>query len=497
MIRYKKRALISVWDKTGLISLAKALIGFGFEILSTGGTAKELRKNKIKVTDVSEYTGFPEIFDGRVKTLHPKIAGGLLAQWGSAKHRREAKKNNIEPIQIVVSNLYPFENTPSIETIDIGGPTMIRSSAKNYDSTTVVSDIEDYPKLIEELEKNKGETSLSFRKKLALKVFEKTSSYDSSVARWMGSTMLHVTGSKLQDLRYGENPHQKASLYQFGTEFQNRVQQLQGKDLSYNNILDMDSASELVNEFDDCVCSIIKHNNPCGVAVGKNPLDAYQKARNSDPTSAFGGVIAFNREVDEPTARELTSTFIELVSAPSFSKKALDILAEKKALRVIKLKYKKAVRDQVRHINGGLLIQTPDEVVNESKKFRVVSKRKPSSIESKDLHFAWLVAKHVKSNAIIFAKNGRTIGIGAGQMSRIDSTRVAIEKASIAGFEIKETVSASDGFFPFSDGVEAIAKAGATAIIQPGGSIKDDEVIKTADSLGLAMIFTGVRHFRH
>jgi len=477
-----KRALISVSDKTNIVSLVLALVRHGYEIISTGGTAKLLHQDGIKVTEVSNYTGMPEALGGRIKTLHPSIAGGLLANWKSKKDRAEAKKLGIEPIQIVVNNFYPFEKEPSIETIDIGGPTMIRAAAKNYQSVAVITDPGDYDWITTLLDDNNGELPLEVRKELAMKVFEKTSAYDSAIASWLGSGNLQFTIYNLQKLRYGENPHQKATLYQFGTQYSDHVEQLQGKELSYNNILDMDAAVGLVNEFDKNACAIIKHNNPCGVALGKTAKEAYTYARETDPVSAFGGVIAFNCEVDQATAQEIVSIFVELVSAPLFTKEALVVLATKKAVRVLVVKPLSKTMD-IKSVAGGLLVQTPDSG--------------PEKEYPGDLGFAWKVAKHVKSNAIVFAKNNRTCGIGAGQMSRIDSTRLAIMKAKEAGFDLKGSVVASDGFFPFPDGVEAIAKTGATAIIQPGGSIKDDEVIAIADKLGITMVTTGVRHFRH
>ena len=525
-LRPVARALLSVSDKTGLLEFAKALAARGIELLSTGGTARALREAGLKVRDVSEETGFPEIMDGRVKTLHPAIHGGLLSVRGNAIHEKAQRDNNIRNIDLLVVNLYPFEETvarnasddDTIENIDVGGPAMIRAAAKNHDGVAVVTDPSDYAAVLAELAEHKGATTLPLRKVLAARAFARTASYDAAIAQWFqqkaGDTLparVIAAGQRSLSLRYGENPHQEAALYRSNDGRIGLIdaRQVQGKELSYNNINDADAALECVSEFSsgEAACVIVKHANPCGVAVAASLPEAYAKALACDPVSAFGGIIALNRPLDADTARAISTIFTEVILAPGASDEALSIMAAKKNLRLLllpKMPDAKAPSRVVKSIAGGLLVQTRDATGLAEIETRVVSKRQPTQQELSDLRFAWLVAKHVKSNAIVFAKNGATVGVGAGQMSRIDSTRIAVSKsldaARHAGGEtplVRGAVLASDAFFPFADGIEAAADAGATAIIQPGGSIKDDEVIKAADARGLAMIFTGQRHFRH
>ena len=509
------RALLSVSDKTGLIELAKSLTQLGVELISTGGTAAALKAAQIPVKDVAVLTGFPEIMDGRVKTLHPKVHGGLLNVRGNAEHQKAKSENQISDIDLLISNLYPFEASvaknsgwdETIENIDVGGPAMIRAAAKNHESVTVVVDPSDYGLVIAEMQAQKT-TSLALRKKLAAKAFARTAAYDTAIANWFnlqnGETTpeyFTIGGKRLQNLRYGENPHQTAALYKTSDQRHGIADaiQVQGKELSYNNINDADSALEALREFDEVACVIVKHANPCGIAIGASLLEAYSKALACDTTSAFGGILAFNKKLDGKTATEISKLFTEVIIAPDADEEALNILALKKNLRLLLLKdiHAKATgAPVVKTITGGLLVQSADTLSLDEKTLRVVSKRQPSAQELSDLRFAFRVAKHVKSNAIVFAKNGATTGIGAGQMSRIDSTRIAVRKgADAAG--VAGSVLASDAFFPFADGIEAAAAAGATAIIQPGGSLKDDEVIKAADAAGLAMVFTGIRHFKH
>ncbi len=520
------RALLSVSDKTGLLPFAKSLAGHGIELLSTGGTAKALREAGLAVRDVSEVTGFPEIMDGRVKTLHPAIHGGLLGVRGNAAHQKAQADNNIRHIDLLVVNLYPFEETvarrasegDTIENIDVGGPAMIRAAAKNHDGVTVVVEPADYALVMEELAQLGGATTLATRRMLAAKAFARTSSYDAAIAAWFQSQLgdalperIIIAGTRQMSLRYGENPHQNATLYRSndGRTGLLDARQVQGKELSYNNINDSDAALECVSEFPAAspACVIVKHANPCGVSVAGTLADAYAKALACDPVSAFGGIIALNQPLDAATAASISAIFTEVILAPGASEEALSIIAAKKNLRLLLLPQMpdaKARSHFAKTIAGGLLVQSRDATGLEEIAMTVVSKRAPSAQELADLRFAWLVAKHVKSNAIVFAKDGATVGIGAGQMSRIDSTRIAVSKsmdaARHAGGDtplVRGAVLASDAFFPFADGIEAAADAGATAIIQPGGSIKDDEVIKAADARGLAMIFTGQRHFRH
>lgn len=520
-----KRALLSVSDKTGLLPFAKSLAELGIELLSTGGTTSALRASGLTVKDVSEVTGFPEIMDGRVKTLHPKIHGGLLNIRTNAEHQSAKSKNGIENIDLLVVNLYPFEATiakgakwdDAIENIDVGGPAMIRAAAKNHDDVTVVVDPSDYSLIVSELEKNGAATLLSTRKKLAAKAFARTAAYDSAIASWFNKQLGETTpdyftlGGKLhQTLRYGENPHQYAAVYKTNDGRTGIVdaEQLQGKELSYNNINDADAALEMIREFDkpeQAACVIVKHANPCGVALGATSVEAYLKALACDSTSAFGGILAFNRDLDGRTAEEISKLFTEVIIAPGADDDARHILSAKKNLRLLllpDLTKQSAAATVVKSISGGLLVQSSDSISD--MELKVVSKRQPSPQEMLDLCFAFKVAKHVKSNAIVFAQNETTVGIGAGQMSRIDSTRIAVRKsldaATALGLKtpfVKGAVLASDAFFPFADGIEAAAEAGATAIIQPGGAMRDDEVIKAADAAGIAMVFTGVRHFRH
>ena len=522
-----RRALISVSDKTGLIEFARNLTALGIEIISTGGTAKSLQAAGIAVTDVSRVTGFPEIMDGRVKTLHPKIHGGLLAVRGDASHEKAKETNDINDIDLLVSNLYPFEETvakhsgwnTTIENIDVGGPAMIRAAAKNHDRVTVVVGPADYALVLSELAAHGGNTTEATRRFLAAKAFARTAAYDAAIAQWLSAELADPTpdyfatgGRRIQTLRYGENPHQTAALYG-SPDLRKGVasaKQIQGKELSYNNLNDTDAALDCLSEFRDepgSACVIVKHANPCGVAIGHSLLEAYGKALACDPISAFGGILAFNRSLDEETAFEISKLFTEVIIAPGADDGARAILATKKNLRLLlldEIPNARAPAVSVKSIIGGLLVQTRDGYSVDEMNLRVVTKREPTKFEIKDLKFAFRIAKHVKSNAIIYAKNGATVGIGAGQMSRVDAARIAVRKsedaAKAAGHEhslVHGSVVASDAFFPFADGLLQAAEAGATAVIQPGGSIKDDDIIRAADAAGLAMIFTGVRHFRH
>ncbi len=516
-----KRAIISVSDKGGIVDFAKGLSKYTVNILSTGGTAKSLRDSGITVEDVSHYTGFPEMLDGRVKTLHPKIHGGLLGQRSNPEHLKKMKEHGIEPIDMLVVNLYPFEATvakencsleDAIENIDIGGPTMIRSAAKNYPDVTVIVDPYDYKAVLDEMEQNQGEVSVETNFRLAKKVFQQTARYDGAISNYLGSLRpegqkdtfpetVSLQFTKAQELRYGENPHQKGAFYRelnISEPCVSSATQLQGKALSFNNILDADSALEAVKEFEGAAVVIIKHTNPCGVAISDSLTDAYRKAKSCDPTSAFGGIVALNRPVDEDTAKEITSIFTEVVIAPDYSKEALKVFSTKKDLRLLKVPFPSGYISKgfaMKKVVGGMLIQERDlGKVDDIKQCKVVTKREPTPEEYQALEFAWKICKHVKSNAIVYTIKDKTIGVGAGQMSRIDSSKIAVEKAQ---FPIKGTVMASDAMFPFRDSVDEAAKAGATAIIQPGGSIRDEEVIKAADEADMAMIFTGMRHFRH
>lgn len=520
-----QRALLSVFDKSGILEFAKRLAALNIEILSTGGTAKLLREARVAVRDVSDFTGWPEMLGGRVKTLHPKVHGGLLFRRGHADDRKQADEHGIAPIDLVVVNLYPFADTAAksgltaeelIENIDIGGPTMLRSAAKNFESVTVVTDPADYERVCAELETSK-DTTLPTRLELARKVFAATSSYDGMITTELERlsadannvelsgkatlpSRLHLALRKRQELRYGENPHQAAALYvPAGRALTGlaAAKQLQGKELSYNNFVDLEAARSLAAEFKRSAAVIIKHNNPCGAAEQDTLLGAYLKALASDPVSAFGGVLAFNRTMDAATATEVAKLFVECIAAPGFDEQAKTIFAAKKNLRLLELPSDGLEPErelQLKRILGGMLVQQPDlgEIVE--KELRTVTKRAPTPEEMATLKFAWKVSKHVKSNAIVFAKDGATLGVGAGQMSRVDSVKLAVMKAQAS---LQGSVVASDAFFPFPDGVEEAAKAGAAAVIQPGGSVRDQDVIAAADRLGIAMVFTGMRHFLH
>ena len=515
-----KRALISVSDKKGIIDFAKTLIKFNVEILSTGGTAKLFAENNIPVIEVSDYTGFPEMLDGRVKTLHPKIHGGILGKRDDEKHLQTMNKFNIPLIDLVVVNLYPFEVTISkencqlseaIENIDIGGPAMIRSSAKNYNGVAVVTEASDYKMIEDTLKQNDGALNLECRFNLAKKAFEHTAKYDSAISNYLNGldtnrnvtypNKLSLAFNKKMDLRYGENPHQSASFYV--DEITNKgslasFKQLQGKELSYNNLNDADTAWECVKSFKLPSCVIVKHANPCGVGSSKDLLDAYKKAFLTDPTSAFGGIIACNTPLDKNTASQIITQFVEVVIAPSYEAESLKIFESKPNIRLLEVTLDNNFNAfELKKIGGGLLIQSPDNFNIDINHCKIVSKLKPNQEQMDDMLFAWRVAKYVKSNAIVFCKNNRTLGIGAGQMSRIDSTKIASIKAQNANLDLTNSVVASDAFFPFRDGIDVLAAAGAKCVIQPGGSLRDEEVISAADELGLVMLFTGYRHFRH
>jgi phosphoribosylaminoimidazolecarboxamide formyltransferase / IMP cyclohydrolase len=511
-----KRALISVSDKTGLIEFAQHLSSFGVRLLSTGGSAKVLRDAGLAVQEVGDYTDFPEMLDGRVKTLHPKIHGGILGRRDDNAHRMSMEAHDISPIDLVVVNLYPFAETVAkgsdfetcIENIDIGGPALIRAAAKNHDHVTVVTVPGDYEAVMTAMTKNDGATDQDLRRKLASTAFARTAAYDSNIAAWFaeqqGETFRtrHTTsGTLAQTLRYGENPHQSAALYQTNAARPGvaSAEQVQGKELSYNNLNDTDAAFELVAEFDAPTVAIIKHANPCGVASADTMLDAYRKAHSCDPVSAFGGIVALNRDLDEETARAIGEIFVEVVIAPNADAGARAYFAEKKNLRLLVtggLPDPTATGMTMKTIAGGLLLQGRDNGQISRDDLKVVTKRAPTEAEIDDMLFAFKVCKHTKSNAIIYVRDGLTVGIGAGQMSRIDSSRVAAQKSS-DHLGTQNSVVASDAFFPFADGLVAAIEAGATALIQPGGSIRDDEVIAAADEAGVAMAFTGMRHFRH
>jgi phosphoribosylaminoimidazolecarboxamide formyltransferase/IMP cyclohydrolase len=520
------RALISVSDKTGLLDLARALAGYGVELISTGGTSGMLRAAGLKVRDVSDVTGFPEMMDGRVKTLHPNVHGGLLALRDDDEHLVAMAAHGIEPIDLLIVNLYPFEQTVAagadhatcIENIDIGGPAMIRAAAKNHKFVTVVTDPMDYDCVLAQLKANDGATGMAFRQKMALTAYSRTAAYDTAVSTWMAGEIGQATpryrsfaGKLAQSLRYGENPHQAAAFYVDGTRRPGvaTARQWQGKELSYNNINDTDAAFELVAEFAGGApaCAIIKHANPCGVAQADTLIEAYRRAYHCDQTSAFGGIVALNRTLDAATAEEIVGIFTEVVIAPDATEGAKAVFAGKKNLRLLTtgaLPDPKAKGLAFKQVAGGFLVQDRDAGHLAARDLKVVTKRAPTETELADLMFAWTVAKHVKSNAIIYVKDGATVGVGAGQMSRVDSTRIAARKAQdmaealgLAGPLTRGAVVASDAFFPFADGLITAAEAGATAIIQPGGSMRDDEVIAAADARGLAMVFTGQRHFRH
>ena len=521
-----KRALISLSDKTGVVEFAQALVDLGVEILSTGGTAKLLADANVPVIEVADYTGFPEMLDGRVKTLHPKIHGGILGRRDLDEHVAKMEEHGIGNIDLVCVNLYPFAATiakPSctledaIENIDIGGPTMVRSAAKNWKHVAIVTDNGDFAAVIAELQSQAGRLSDKTRFNLSRKAFSHTAQYDGMISNYLTSvsdeklsgepevnafpSQFNQSWVKVQDLRYGENPHQQAAFYRDiypAAGSLSAYTQLQGKELSYNNIADADAAWEAVKAFDEPACVIVKHANPCGVAVADTPLNAYKLAFATDTTSAFGGIIAFNREVDADTVEAVTGQFLEVLMAPKFTDKAKEIIAAKKNVRVLEVPLLAgANRFELKRVGGGLLVQTPDIHRIRREDLKVVSQRQPTEQEWNDLLFVWNVAKFVKSNAIVFGKGGQTYGIGAGQMSRVDSTRIAARKAQDGGFDLNGACAASDAFFPFCDGVDVIAEQGIKAIIHPAGSMRDEEVFAAADEHGIAMVVTGVRHFRH
>jgi phosphoribosylaminoimidazolecarboxamide formyltransferase/IMP cyclohydrolase len=514
--------LLSVTDKTGLVEFAQALAGLGVELISTGGTARALHAAGLLVRDIGEFTGFPEMLDGRVKTLHPRVHGGLLYIRGNAEHEAAVAAHGIEPIDMVVVNLYAFEKTAAqpgvafghlIENIDIGGPSMVRSAAKNFEDVAIVTRVSDYPALTDELKANGGALTRATRWRLAKQAFALTSAYDSAIANTLERiadapepeapaafddrslpATLRINMPRAQTLRYGENPHQRAALYADGSGLGIAgARQLQGKELSFNNLVDLDACWELAQEFEEPACIIVKHTNPCGAATGANIFEAYQKALAADPVSAFGGVIGINREVGGAAAEEIAKLFVEAIAAPAFSADARERFAAKKNLRLVEVMAAPA-EPVVKHVSGGLLLQDADTGRVTESELKVVTWRPPTAEELRSLLFAWRVCKHVKSNSIVYARDGQTLGVGAGQMSRVDAARFGAMKAVLP---LAGCVAASDAFFPFPDGLEVVAKAGATAVIQPGGSVKDQDVIAAADSLGLAMVFTGIRHFRH
>jgi phosphoribosylaminoimidazolecarboxamide formyltransferase/IMP cyclohydrolase len=509
----KKRALVSVSDKTGIVEFVKGLIEAGVEVISTGGTKKLLQENGLNVIGISEVTGFPEIMDGRVKTLHPNIHGGLLAVRDNETHVAQMNELGIQPIDFVVVNLYPFKQTiakqdvtfeDAIENIDIGGPTMIRSAAKNHEYVAVIVDPTDYSAVLTELKEN-GDVSKEAKRKLAAKVFRHTAAYDALISEYLtkqtgeeSPETITVTFEKKQDLRYGENPHQKATFYKSPFVAASSIayaKQLHGKELSYNNINDADAALSIVKEFEQPAVVAIKHMNPCGVGIGADIHEAYQRAYEADPVSIFGGIVAANREIDKVTAENLHEIFLEIIIAPSFSQEALDILQSKKNLRLLTVDIaKEQAANKMTSVQGGLLVQEEDTLSLEDANITIPTKRQPTEQEWEDLKLGWKVVKHVKSNAIVLTKDHMTIGVGAGQMNRVGAANIAIAQA---GEKAMGASLASDAFFPMDDTVEAAAKAGVTAIIQPGGSIRDEDSIKKADEYGIAMVFTGVRHFKH
>jgi phosphoribosylaminoimidazolecarboxamide formyltransferase/IMP cyclohydrolase len=532
-LRHIRRALLSVSDKAGLVEFARALRGFGVELLSTGGTAKALREAGLEVRDVTEVTGFPEMLDGRVKTLHPRIHGGILAVRDNPEHARALEEHSIGPIDMVVVNLYPFEQTvaregvtleEAVEQIDIGGPSMVRSAAKNFRDVAVVVSHDLYARLVEEMARNGGALSLDTRSLLALQAFERTSTYDRSIAAYLAARQaaaefdrladsstqpgpgqtpapggmadyVELTLSKTADLRYGENPHQLAALYETGEGGVARAELLGGKEMSFNNYVDADAAWQLVCDFEETACAIIKHMNPSGVGTAARLEEAYRRALATDPVSAFGGIVAFNRTVDEAAARALTEIFTEVVVAPDFDEAAVEVLKSKKNLRI--LRAGEAGRPEgldFKRVTGGVLVQTRDTHRLRREDLKVVTRRGPTDEEFEALLFAWTVCKHTKSNAIVYARAGQTVGVGAGQMSRVDSVRIGAMRARLP---VEGSVLASDAFFPFRDGLDEAARHGITAVIQPGGSVRDEETIAAADEHNLAMVFTGVRHFRH
>jgi len=524
-----KRALISVSDKTGIIDFAKKLSSLGIEILSTGGTAKLFRDNQIAVIEVSDYTGFPEMLDGRVKTLHPKVHGGILGRRDLPEHVAAMQAASIPNIDMVVVNLYPFEATvanpdctleDAIENIDIGGPAMVRSAAKNWKDVAVLTDASQYADVLSELQSTGGGVSQATQFALAVAAFNRISNYDGAISDYLSSfnadgsrsdfpTQSNARFVKLQDLRYGENPHQQAAFYRDLHPAPGSLvtaQQLQGKELSYNNIADADAAWETVKSFTSTACVIVKHANPCGVALGVDALEAYSKAFKTDPSSAFGGIIAFNTTVDKVAAEAISKQFVEVLIAPSYTAEALAIFTAKANVRVLQIALPKGGAtpfeqgrnaQDIKRVGSGILIQTADNHEISPTELKVVTQKHPTPQQMADMLFAWRVAKYVKSNAIVFCGNGMTLGVGAGQMSRVDSTKIAAIKAQNAGLSLKNSVVASDAFFPFRDGIDVLAEAGASCVIHPGGSIRDDEVIAAADAHGLVMVVTGIRHFRH
>ena len=518
-----RQALLSLSDKRGAVEFAQGLAAQGVKLLSTGGTAKLLRDAGLAVTEIGDYTGFPEMLDGRVKTLHPKVHGGILARRDLPEHLATIEQHGIPTIDLVCVNLYPFRETvakpnvtldEAIENIDIGGPAMVRSSAKNYAGVAVVTDPEDYPALLTEMQGNDGALTLATRFGLAKKAFTHTARYDAAIANWLTSlddanqpqifpSKLQLAFDRVEILRYGENPHQHAAFYRDPTPTPGTIaayKQLQGKELSYNNIADADAAWECVKTFTTPACVIVKHANPCGVAIDVKLLTAYEKAFTTDSTSAFGGIIAFNDTVDSDVVAAMNARqhFVEVLIAPGFTPEARELLATKQNLRVLELPLAKVYHDfEMKRVGGGLLLQTPDRFNVSEADLKVVTRVEPTAAQIEDLLFAWRVAKFVKSNAIVFCGKGMTLGVGAGQMSRVDSTKIAVSKAQHAGLALADSCVASDAFFPFRDGIDVLAAAGARSVIQPGGSLRDEEVIAAADEHGIAMVFTGARHFRH
>lgn len=518
-MRSIKNALISVSDKTGIVEFAQKLDALGVQILSTGGTADLLRKNNVQVRLVSDYTGFPEMMDGRVKTLHPKVHGGILGRRDIDEHMQSMKEHGIETIDLVAVNLYPFEKTiarqdctfdEAVENIDIGGPAMVRSAAKNFTDVAVVVDPKDYETVLKEMQAHDGSVTLNTKKRLSRDAFTHTARYDSMISQYLSNqnedespfpNVFQLSFEKMQDLRYGENPHQSASLYQHASAGPSDIvsaRKIQGKELSFNNLLDLNAAWELVTEFESSAAVIIKHTNPSGVALNENQLQAFIQARETDPSSAFGGILSFNRPLEEAVAKEILKNFVEAIVAPGFDEKALELLAGKKNIRLMEMPAIASPRPEKRldtkRIGGGLLVQDLDTITHDPTTLKVVTEKQPSEQKMEDLKFAWVIAKHVKSNAIIYARNQETIGMGAGQMSRVDSARLAVDKAQKP---LEGSVMASDAFFPFRDSVDAAAKSGVSAIIQPGGSIRDEEVIQAANEHKISMVFTGIRHFKH
>jgi phosphoribosylaminoimidazolecarboxamide formyltransferase/IMP cyclohydrolase len=508
-----KRALISVTDKAGIVEFAQGLRDLGVEIISTGGTARAIHEGGVRVQEVSEVTGFPEMLDGRLKTINPRIAGGVLAIRANSEHMKSLAEHKIPPIDMVVVNLYAFEKVAAkqgasmaelIENIDIGGPTLIRAAAKNYQDVAVVTSPEDYPAILQELHEGKGQLSEPTLWRLAQKAFALTAAYDRAISTRLARVdakeesglpgFLDIRAPRALDLRYGENPHQSAALYSVRHGGIAGAEQLQGKELSYNNLVDLDAAWHLIREFDQPASAIIKHTNPCGCAEAATLAESYRRAFEADPISAYGGVLAFNRTLDEETAQEISKTFVEAIAAPDYAVGARNVLASKKSLRLLKVDPAPVDEPVLKSISGGYLVQTPDTHRLERSECKVVTERDPSEEEWRALEFGWKVCKHVKSNAIVYARAGQSVSAGAGQMSRVDSVKVGAMKAVLP---LKGTVIASDAFFPFPDGIEEAAKHGITAVIQPGGSVRDDLVIEAANKLGLAMVFTGVRHFRH